>query len=119
MDKPKVGDKFCLVHEGINVRSNNVSPCKCVVIKSGRKYFRVKPENRDMEIEFLISTMRQNTIYSSDWSIYNSEDEYRKKIELGKLKRKFTGIFNGYRTHEYTIEQYKKAAVIFGIDITS
>ncbi len=126
MSKPKVGDKFFLVKTGYNrgMIGDNYS---AVVSKVGIKYFTIEayPEDhpepteqrRIFETQFSIDTKRQKTQMSVDCYLFDSKQEYDDMIETLGWRQKFNKSFDHWKQRDYTLEQYREAAKIFGITL--
>lgn len=94
----KKGDIVIAVPMGNEARRGNDRIVKAMVISMGPKYFKLEAINKDGHFRnrFSIETMREATEYTSDWQIYESEEQLRITIETPKLRREIIEKINGF-----------------------
>ena len=115
-NKPKIGDEYYMVNEGANVRRTPHKPRYVKVSKVGRKYLTITTDGYLDGSQFNLDRLTEKGDYCSSWTLYNSELDYTKSIELGRLKKVFYKTFSSYGNTRFTIEQYQQAAEIFGLN---
>ena len=105
MKKLKVGDMVYLVstrHTG-KVFDANYSE----VLKVGRKYFYLEGTYNDSR--FNIDTWREDTEYTSSYSLYESKEVYEDELEKSKLSTNIRDILSGWNfKNKYTLEDLRK-----------
>ncbi len=115
-DKPKIGDHYYMVNEGGTVRATPQKPRYVKVSKVGRKYLTITSSEYPTEMQFELDSLTEKADYGSNWTLYKSELDYAKEIELARLRKVFYTAFSGYGKTKYTLEQYQQAAEIFGLE---
>lgn len=86
-EKIAVGNKCYLLVQGNNARYYNNKPIEewiheGEIVKVGTKYFTVKTKKN--EIQFIIDTLEEKTIFCSDWKFHFTKEEIIVRDELNK-----------------------------------
>lgn len=119
MRKPILGEELYLVDVGNRARRNMGQQRTCTVSKIGRKYFTVSYKSSSdyvWEAVFTLDEWHEKTDYSAQYSLYESEQEYKDTLEASKWKQAFSKRFQ-YGGGRNTLKQLKEAAAILNITL--
>ena len=113
--KPVVGEKLYRVDTGNLARNGKGKQVHVFVKKVGRKYFKVN-ESMDgsewADVEFCIETWGQNTHYSSDYLLFESEQEYLEKKESDYLFHKIKNQHFSSWANPYSLDKLRQIKAI-------
>ena len=127
--RPIIGAELFAVACGNNVRRTGKVTHKPtyagVVTKVGRKYFTLsitysEGEDSCFEERFIISNWQHYTGgYSAGYYLFKDRAEYEDAKEATLWENSFRSRFNSFGHARYTLDQYRKAAAILGLEITN
>lgn len=88
MNKPKVGQELYSLNIGNRARNIEQKLTKVIVVKVGRKYFSCSPNGKEWNaIQYHISDWSENTSYSRDSKLYETEKEYEDEREASTISK--------------------------------
>ena len=114
MNKPKVGDQMYLVNEG-NVRYAR-EPESVTVTKVGRKYISVEGYSSKFVEDHSGDFWLEKIDYTSDWSLYESQQAYEDFKECQRLHKVISNAFGYSGGKKYNLAQL--AAVAETLDLS-
>jgi len=111
MEKPKVGDKMFVVDVGNRARYGGAEHRE--VMRVGRKYFYL---NIRGETKFDIETRTQITVYSKDYQVYDSEQQYLDYNEKYKIEKELSEALRYAGHNKYSLSDIRKVAEILKLE---
>lgn len=113
MKKPNVGDELILVIYD-RWRHNGLTELESVTVtKVGRKYFTISYWNT----QFHIDDWAEKTEYASMVALYPTLQDYKDAREHSAWLDAFKKTFDTFSRPNLSLEQYRAAAEILGIEL--
>jgi len=111
--KPFVGQKLWSLNVGNSARSGREQvPYPVTVTSVGSKYFRVKREDFNFQVEFFLEDWREHSEYSPNHALYATEQEWLDKKEASEIKKLLREFFGNYGTLPLSLDALRRIKAI-------